>query len=377
MQAGHPFARALTGSAVLWLLGPGFVTGQTPTDLAAASGEAIYQASCANCHGPLGTGLDRSLLGFEEELPDFTDCRFASREPDADWVAIAHEGGPVRGFSQMMPAFKGALDPEQLGRVVTYIRTLCGDDEWPRGELNLPRALVTEKAFPEDEWVIEADGALEGDGDISSAFVYEKRFGARSMVEVVIPYGWRQMPVEGSAELDWVGGLGDVVLGVKHAAYHSFEAGRIFSLGAEVALPTGEETKGLGADGAKGEAYASFGQAFGDAFLQAQVGAEVPFYDGGETEGFGRLALGRTWTSGPWGRAWTPMVEVAAVRELEGGVSTDLDVIPQIQASLNTRQHVLANVGLRVPATNTSGRSMQLLVYLLLDWFDGGFFEGW
>ena len=45
-----------------------------------------------------------------------------------------------------------------------YIRSLCTDDNWPRGELNLPRALLTEKAYPEDEWVVEAGADLEGDG---------------------------------------------------------------------------------------------------------------------------------------------------------------------------------------------------------------------
>jgi hypothetical protein len=71
------------------------------------------------------------------------------------------------------------------------------------------------------------------------------------------------------------------------------------------------------------------------------------------------------------------MASRQAKRELEGGVPTALDVVPQLQVSLNTRQHVLASVGLLIPTTETSGRSVRLLAYLLLDWFDGGFFEGW
>jgi hypothetical protein len=38
---------------------------------------------------------------------------------------------------------------------------------------------------------------------------------------------------------------------------------------------------------------------------------------------------------------------------------------------------VLFNLGLRVPATETAGRDTQLVMYLLWDWFDGGFFDGW
>ena len=346
-------------------------------ELADAPGQAIYAASCANCHGLDGRGLDRSLLAFEEEIPDFTDCDFAAREPDGDWIAVAHEGGPVRGFSEMMPAFRGALTVEQLGRVMSYIRTLCTDARWPPGELNLPRSLLTEKAYPEDEWVVEGDGDFEDGDAMTSAFVYEYRVGPRSQVEVVIPYGWRRGAGGGGR---WSHGLGDVALGLKHALFHSIDSGTIFSLGGEVILPTGDAGAGLGAPGSALEPFFSFGQILpGDAFLQGQAGVEVPLYEDAETESFGRLVLGASFTEGDWGRAWSPMLEVQARRDLESGAETDIDLVPQLQVSLNTRQHVLANVGVLIPVGEAPGaeRPMRLLAYVLLDWFDGGFFEGW
>ena len=346
-------------------------------ELADAPGRAIYAASCANCHGLDGTGLDRSLVAFEEELPDFTDCDFAAREPDADWVAVAHEGGPVRGFSEMMPAFRGALTEEQLGRVMSYIRTLCTDARWPRGELNLPRPLLTEKAYPEDEWVVEGDGDMEDGEAMTSAFVYEYRFGPRSQIELVIPYGWRRGARDGE---QWSHGLGDVALGLKHALFHSIDSGTIFSLGGEVILPTGDAGAGLGAPGSALEPFFSFGQILpGDAFLQGQAGVEVPLYEDAATEGFGRLVLGASFTEGDWGRAWSPMLEVQAKRDFESGAETNIDLVPQFQVSLNTRQHVLANVGVLIPVGDAPGeeRPTRLLAYVLLDWFDGGFFEGW
>src|SRR5690606_3960124 len=115
---------------------------------AARSGAELYRDACAACHGVDGTGQPRSVVGFDLPLPDFTDCSFATREPDADWFAVVHEGGGVRGFHRMMPAFGEALTDEEIQRTLDYIRTLCEEaDEWPRGELNLPRALVTEKAY--------------------------------------------------------------------------------------------------------------------------------------------------------------------------------------------------------------------------------------
>ena len=148
----------------------------------------------------------------------------------------------------------------------------------------------------------------------------------------------------------------------------------------EAVLPTGDHEAGLGAPGSEAEAFLSLGQILpADAFLQAQAGVAVPFYDDAATEGFGRILLGRTWTEGKWGRAWSPMLEVQAKRDLEAGAATHIDLLPQIQVALNTRQHVLANVGVLVPVGRDAGQRppLRLVAYLLLDWFDGGFLEGW
>ena len=359
--------------------------GSVGAELADASGQAIYTAACANCHGLDGTGLAPSLVAFEEELPDFSDCDFAAREPDADWIAVAHEGGPVRGFSEMMPAFRGALTEEQLGRVMGYIRTLCTNPDWPRGELNLPRALLTEKAYPEDEWVVEASVDVEGGTDAVANYVYERRFGARSQIEVVVPYGWRRGGGGGDHDGTESGegavhGIGDIVVALKHALYHDLAGGTIASVMAEAILPTGDEGAGLGAPGGEVEAFLSLGQLLpSDAFLQVQAGAALPLYADGTNGGFGRVLLGRTWTQGKWGRAWSPMLEVQAKRDLVAGAATRIDLLPQIQISLNRRQHVLANVGVLVPVGREPAERppLRLLAYLLLDWFDGGFFEGW
>jgi hypothetical protein len=71
------------------------------------------------------------------------------------------------------------------------------------------------------------------------------------------------------------------------------------------------------------------------------------------------------------------MVELLADRELASGAKTDWDVMPEMQVTLSKRQHIRASVGVRVPATNTAGRSTQVMFYLLWDWFDGGLREGW
>jgi hypothetical protein len=37
----------------------------------------------------------------------------------------------------------------------------------------------------------------------------------------------------------------------------------------------------------------------------------------------------------------------------------------------------MMNIGVRTPLNNRSDRDTQVVVYLLWDWFDGGFLQGW
>ena len=48
-----------------------------------------------------------------------------------------------------------------------------------------------------------------------------------------------------------------------------------------------------------------------------------------------------------------------------------------MQVSLSKLQHILINVGVRVPVTQRTGRTTQFLTYVLWDWFDGGLFQFW
>jgi mono/diheme cytochrome c family protein len=340
------------------------------------TGPELYAAACANCHGRDGAGAPAANALLPTPVPDFTDCNFASREPDADWGAIIHAGGPVRAFDRMMPAFGDALSDGDIQAILDHVRTLCGDDAWPRGELNLPRALVTEKAYPEDEAVWTTTVAVRGDRAVINEVVYEKRFGPRNQIEVKVPFEASEREAGG-----WQFGAGDIAVGFKRALAHSLPRGTILSAAAELIVPTGDESAGAGAGGTRFEPFVSFGQMLpANSFVQAQAGVELPTdRTKAEREAFWRVAAGTTLAQGPlgFGRAWTPMVEVLAARAIEDGARTEWDVLPQVQITLNTRQHVMVNVGVRVPVSERTGRPTRLMVYLLWDWFDGGLFDGW
>ena len=138
------------------------------------TGKELYEKACATCHGSDGKGASVKQLGLQTPPPDFTDCDFASREPNGDWIAVAHQGGPIRGFSKEMPGFGEALSEEELGKIMGHIRTFCADDDWPRGEMNLPRPLVTGKAYPEDEIVLSSFIDMENEGAVMNEFIYER-----------------------------------------------------------------------------------------------------------------------------------------------------------------------------------------------------------
>jgi hypothetical protein len=71
------------------------------------------------------------------------------------------------------------------------------------------------------------------------------------------------------------------------------------------------------------------------------------------------------------------MIEILGAHESGSDEDTNWDVVPQFQVTLNTRQHVMANMGFRIPANNRDAREVQFVFYLLWDWFDGGILEGW
>jgi hypothetical protein len=272
-----------------------------------------------------------------------------------------------------MPPWGTLYTTEELTRAVEHLRTFCTEKSWPRGELNLPRPLVTGKAFPEDELVVSTSSTTRGDGEVVSKFIYERRIGALNQVEVAVPIA----SVQGSSGA-WAGGVGDIALGYKRTLFHNLDRGSIFSLSAEASLPIGSEPRGLGKGFAVFEPFVTYGQLFrGGSFLQAQGGFEIPARQEEDSEAFWRAAVGCSFREGRFGRTWSPMLEVLAARPLADTANTDWDVVPQVQITLNARQHIRVNGGVRVPVNNRADRSPTLIFYFLWDWFDGGLFDGW
>lgn len=339
------------------------------------SGEAIFNAGCAGCHGADGRGAPQTTIGFEKPstFPDFTDCAGTTPELDVDWRATITEGGHGRGFSPIMPTFGEELTSEQVDAVISYLRGFCRDSRYPRGELNLPRPLRTEKAFPESETVMTAGLTTAHATELDSELGYERRLTARDQLELAIPYASVH-----DEQGNRFSGVGDVAVGWKRVLFASRDT--IVSGQGEVVFPSGNSDRGLGGGTTTLGLFASVGQILpASSFLQFQIGTDQPTDTARAPRTlFWRLALGRSFRQEQGlGRLWSPMLEIVGDRDFETGGTTAIDLIPQFQVTLNRRQHVRANVGLELPATNRTGRSKQVVFYLLWDWFDGGFLEGW
>jgi Cytochrome C oxidase, cbb3-type, subunit III len=364
----------LTATCLVWALPSTVLAQETETKIDLSSGKAIFHAACAGCHGSDGKGAPDTTVGFDkpETFPDFTRCDQTTPELDVDWRAIIREGGRGRGFSRIMPSFSEALTPRQIDMVIGYLRSFCTDPKYPRGELNLPRPQVTEKAFPEDEVVVTTSMNAQGAPGVNQTIQYEHRLSRRNQMEVSLPVGFTHDTGR------WLGGVGDIGVGLKRVVAATSRS--ILSVQGEVILPTGNQSKGLGSGVTTFEGFATFGQLLPFySFVQSQVGMEQPTHTSTAPRAvYWRTAVGKSFRQGLGvGRLWSPMVEFIADRDVVKRAVTNWDVFPQFQVTLNRRQHIRVNFGTRIPVTNTIGRPIQVSMYLLWDWFDGGVLEGW
>ncbi len=340
------------------------------------AGEQIFKSACAACHGADARGTPTEIAGFKRPrtFPDFTACDQTTPEPNVTWKDVILHGGPTRGFSDIMPSFSEALTSEQIDDVIAYLRSFCRNPHWPRGELNLPRALVTEKAYPEDEVVISTALNAQGAPGGATHIIHEQRFGVKNQIEVDVPVNYQDQ------SHTWYGGIGDTTLGVKRTMFSSLPSGSILSLFGGAILPTGNRARGFGTGTTTFETFAAFDQLFPtNTFIQTQFGAALPRHtDIAPQSIFFNTAIGQSFAANHGlGRLWSPMFEFVGARNLVDNAKVNWDVVPQMQVTISRRQHIRANLGVRVPVNNTSGRQIQIVFYLLWDWFDGRLNEGW
>ena len=294
---------------------------------------------CARCHAVDGSGKVNEPTITVEPM-DFSDCKVASPEPDADWELAIAQGGPAVGLSSQMPAFGDSLSPEQVRGFVDHIRTFCSERGWPHGNMNFPRPIFTEKAFPENEFIVSP--MISHRGDVEVAAIYERRIGRRAMWEAVLPL---------SNDPDWT--MNHVELALKYVLHADTARTRITSAGMEVAL---------GRDTTVFEPFLAAGTMWRDVYLQGQAKIELPVDRTKADRAFVyNLYAGRD--TSPTPNTWTLGIEL-------NGENTELALTPQVRKGLTKTGALVAAAGLRVPLNERREQGTRFVGYLLWEYLD-------
>jgi hypothetical protein len=295
---------------------------------------------CARCHATDGSGkVDEPTITVEPM--DFSDCKVASPEPDADWELAIAQGGPAVGLSSQMPAFGDTLSAEQVQGFVEHIRTFCKERGWPHGNMNFPRPIFTEKAFPENEFIVAP--VISHRGDVDVAAIYERRIGRRAMWEAVLPM----------SNHDAGGTVSHVELAFKYVLDSDAARTRITSAGMEVVLGRGTPVF---------EPYLAAGTVWREVYLQGQAKVELPADRTKADRAFVyNVYAGRDMSGTP--NTWTIGIEL-------NGENEEVALTPQVRKGLTSTGALAAAVGLRVPLNERREQGTRLVGYLLWEYLD-------
>jgi mono/diheme cytochrome c family protein len=360
------------------------------TKLKLETGEEIFQATCAGCHGPDGKGQPQHVLGFDPPatFPDFTDCSGSSRESDTQWSAVIHQGGTARAFSTIMPSFgpkeSPALDDDQIRKVIGFLRTFCKEDpKWPSGDFNVPRPMYTEKAFPEDELVIWNTVNLNNGAGYNNNLIIEKRLGAITNLEFRFRGNFIKSPLG-----NWQGAVGDTTVEYKRSVLVNNKTKSLIGWGSEILIPSGN--KAIGGTGEwELEQFLTYTQILPKrAYFLQQVGAEGTFKRHDDPlQAYARSTVGKSFLADKgFGRAFSLATEFVTTRNLAPRQNFTLTIVPQMQVTVSKRQHMRLGLGFNLPVVKgpinpaiiiNPVNTRQFTFYWLWDTFDGGFFEGW
>ena len=321
----------------------------------------MWGAWCARCHADDGSGKVNEPTVTVSPM-DFTVCRITTAEPDADWERAIGKGGPGVGLSSEMPGFEDSLTAEQMAGFVTHIRGFCKESGWPLGNLNFPRPIITEKAFPENEFLIlPAISHKTGPGSpalTDTAFVglFEKRIGKRAMYEIAVPLATTDF---GNSRR---GGLGDIEAAFKYAAYASDTHARIVSVGLEAVIPSGSQDKGIGHGTFIFEPFVAAGAMLRDWYVQAQAKVELPV----DLAKAGRayvynLYLGRDTSAAP--NTLTFGVEL-------NGENHAVALTPQVRKGLTRTGALAGSVGVMIPLNKREEQGIRWVGYLLWEYLE-------
>lgn len=332
-------------------------------------GAKIFATHCVTCHGPAGRPDPESpvvkALGIVPA--NLSDALFNSREPASDWNIVVTHGGPALGFSERMPAFGATLTKPEIDAVLTYVKTLGAEHDYPDGELNLFLPLRTKKAFPEDEWVWKQRYVGQhGDNAWRNTIEYEFRIGQRWQGVLEANHDLKGSESE----------FGHFEPGLKYVMKHDRQAGFIATAAAQVGVPLNRDANW------EFLPYIAVGKILSEDFT-FQGSGRLKFDLDDSDNSLAEFAGIVHWRHTAWPRSVFPALEVVAEVPFErdgGGRRKDAiqwSVLPQARIGLNKRGNIALNVGVELPVNDTYRYDWRAYLFFIWDFADGGLFEGW
>lgn len=342
-----------------------------------AEAQKLYQQNCMACHGATGQPDAESAVikGLGVVPANFQDALFASREPSDDFFLVIKFGGAAKGFSDKMPAFQGSLSDEQIEALVAYVKNIEGDQGYPSGDMNFILPIRSKKAFPEDEMVWKmsySDNMNDRNRDqLRNVLELERRFLKNWQWSLEVRHSMDDGVDDGASNID------QVEPGIKATVYANAESQAIVSMGTLYALKTEER-----ASSDEIIPFIAFAKGLSRvASFQGTARANLPV--DGYRDGSMELSGVVHWMPSMWPRTLKPGIELVSSFPLTRGIGAgrkefaQLSLIPQAQIGLNKRGHVALNIGAELPLNDTDRYDYRAYVYLLWDFADGGFTEGW
>jgi len=101
------------------------------------AGEETFNTLCASCHGPEGLGDDVAAEALDPKPATLADGMMMNELSDGYLFWRVSKGGAMEPFNSAMPAWESGLTEEQRWQVISYVRTLAGDEDGHMGETHM------------------------------------------------------------------------------------------------------------------------------------------------------------------------------------------------------------------------------------------------
>ena len=314
-------------------------------------GREIFEKNCIMCHGEDAKGTGQLAAALPVRPANLTDCRLTAEDPVEVVEGIIRHGGPYAGRSSVMPAFGNALTDDEIADIARYVKSLCADPDWVPGELNFPRALITGKAFPEQEMIVGGRFGRNGK-KVSEYFgILEYRLDGLTNIEIK-SRALSINPNIGPTE----SGFGDTVLSVKRVVAFSTIHRALASVGLELTLPTGNDRRGLGVGQFVFEPYFRAGVDWKQFIVQVAGTLVFPEKSSNiNSEAKFDVAIGRYFSPDPRLQI-TPMVEFNTNTRITGPAygETKSAILPQVRV-----KWLVWSMGVGVQAPITDARDFE------------------